>query len=108
MYCSDDVDDGVGLPVQLPPTKYERTALCKCKPRPTPPPPPTTPPPIKVFFKEASYSNDEGLGIIAFTIQASQASEDAFSVEFSTQNSNPVSAQGNTIMPLMYKAAMCR
>ena len=33
--CTDDPDDGMGLPVQLPPTDDERATMCICKPRPT-------------------------------------------------------------------------
>ena len=41
--CTDDPDDGMGLPVQLPPTDDERATMCVCKPRPTLPPPTPTP-----------------------------------------------------------------
>ena len=85
----------MGLPVQSPPTDDERATMCRCKPRPTLPPPP---PPIIVSFKEVSYSSVESGGSITFTVQASQASSDAFSVQFCTQNSDPVSAEGNYIL----------
>ena len=103
--CVDDVDDGLGLPVQLPPTAYERSTLCKCKPRPTPPP---RVPKITVSFKEPSYSNIESGGNITFTVQASPASTKPFSVGFCTQDSNPVSAEGKQIIPLTYKVAKHR
>ena len=111
MYCcTDDPDDGMGLPVQLSPTDDERGTMCRCKPRPTTPSPTTTPttlppppPPITVSFKEVSYSAIESRGIITFTVQASQASSDAFSVEFCTQNSSPVSAEGKYNILLVYK-----
>ena len=95
MYYIDDVDDGEGLPVQLPPTDEERATMCKCKPRPTPPSP--TPPPlpnITVSFKADSYSAIESDGNITFTVQSSQAFSSPFSVEFCTQNSDPASAEG--------------
>lgn len=108
MYCVDDIDDGMGLPIQLPPTADERATKCICKPRPTPPPtpPPTTPSPpspplpeITVSFKEPVYSNIESGGNIVFTIQASQALNEAFSIGFCTENSSPLSAEGKlTIM----------
>ena len=47
MYCcTDDRDDGMGLPVQLPPTDDERATMCVCKPRPTFPTPTPIPIPI--------------------------------------------------------------
>ena len=94
MYCTDDVDDGMGLPVQLPPTDDERATMCRCRPRPTPPTTPPPPPQITVSFKAVSYSATEVDGNITFTVQSSEAFSDEFSVEFFTRNSNPVSAEG--------------
>ena len=41
-YCTDDPDDGMELPVQLPPTDDERAGKCICKPHPTLPIPTPT------------------------------------------------------------------
>ena len=98
----DNVDDGIGLPVQLPPTDNERAKICRCKPHPAPSPTlspipsPSIQPPsqITVSFKEMSYSADESDSNITFNIQISQASSNSISVEFGTQNSNPISAKG--------------
>ena len=85
MYCTtDDAGDGMGLPIQLPPTDDERGAMCRCKPRPS----------VIVSFREVSYSASESDDNITFTIQASQATGVSFSVEFYTQNSEPLSAEG--------------
>ena len=107
IYCTDDSDDGMGLPIQLPPTDYERATVCRCKPRSTPPPtlPPSTPPPppqITVSFKAVSYSAAESDGSIIFTVQSSVAFSDEFSVEFCTQNATPLSAEGklNIYVPI--------
>jgi len=48
-----------------------------------------------VSFKESSYSAPEGNGSITFTIQLSQAFDESISVEFCTQDSDPLSAEGN-------------
>ena len=96
IHCVDDFDDGMGLPLQLPPTDHERGTICRCKPPPPTLPPSTPPPPpqINVTFKAVSYSADESDGSIVFTVNASQPFSDEFSVEFCTQNSDPLSAQG--------------
>ena len=91
---TDDVDDGMGLPVQPSPTDDERR-VCKCRPRPTPP--------ITVSFKAKSFSAVESDGNITFTIQLSQPFNKPFSVEFCTQNSDPVSVKGKPIILLIYK-----
>ena len=108
----------MGLPVQSPPNMKERATMCVCKNRPTPSPttpslvtslpplavtttfiPSPSPPPIIMFsFKESSYSAPEGNGSITFTIQLSEAFDEPFSLEFCTQESDPLSAEGkNTV-----------
>lgn len=75
-------------------------------PLPTPTPSPLPPSPITISFKEMSYSADESDDNITFTIQASQSSSDEFSIEFCTQNSSPISAQGKPCsvnLIIMYK-----
>ena len=62
----------------------------------TPTPTPTPPPKITVFFKADSFSAVESDDNITFTVQSSQAFDQPFSVEFCTQNSKPVSAEGKT------------
>ena len=85
MYCTtDDADDGMGLPIQLLPTDDERSAVCSCRPHPS----------VIVSFREVSYSASETDDNITFTIQASQATGVSFSVEFYTQNSESLSAEG--------------
>ena len=51
-------------------------------------------PKIEVTFTEASYSANESEDKITFVVQASEASNFSFSIEFCTQNSNPLSAEG--------------
>ena len=96
---ADDATDGMGLPLQVPPTEYERTTICKCKPPPTEP---TPLPQITVFFKSVSYPASESDGSIIFTIQSSEAFSDEFSVEFSTQNAVPLSAEGKLLKTALY------
>ena len=84
MHCTDDIDDGIGLPTQSPPSDFEMGAACICKPSPS----------IIVSFKEVSYSASESDDNITFIIQVSQATGVSFSVEFYTQNSDPLSAKG--------------
>ena len=52
-----------------------------------------------------SYSADESTNSITFTIQASESSSVSFSVQFHTQNSNPLSAEGK-ICGSMYVATV--
>jgi len=119
----------MGLPIQLPPTMEERTTMCVCKDRPTPSPSPSpslspspspsssqspspspssspSPQPIiMVSFKGSSYSALEGDGSITFTIQLSQAFEEPISVEFCTEDSDPLSAEGTYSMWTVMKIA---
>ena len=98
----DDVDDGRGLPVQLPPTDTERAKMCICKPRPTLPPPttpspttpsPTTPPPgFTVMFNDNNFSGAEADGVIAVTIVATGVSSMSYTVTITPSELIPVSA----------------
>ena len=97
---TDDFTDGMGLPLQLPPTEYERTTICKCKSPPSTEPPPL--PQITVSFKSESYPASESDGSIIFTVQASEAPSDEFSVEFSTQNAIQLSAEGKLLIQQVY------
>ena len=75
-YCKDDRDDGMGLPVQLPPTDDERATMCICKPRPTPSPSHN----FTVMFNASSYSGDEADGVIAVTVVATGVSPEPYNV----------------------------
>ena len=87
--CTDDPDDGMGLPVQLPPTNDERAAMCICKPRPTPPSPKFT----TVMFNASSYSGDEADGVIAVTVVATGVSSLPYNVTITPSELLPVSAR---------------
>ena len=90
-YCTDDPDDGMGLPVQLPPTDDERATMCICKPPPTPPPPP--PLNFTVMFNASSYSGDEADGVIAVTVVATGVSPEPYNVTITPSELLPVSAR---------------
>ena len=107
--CVDDSDDGMGLPVQLPPTDDERATMCICKPRPTLSTPttsspttsspttssPTTPSPsgLTVMFNDSSFSGDEVDGVIAVTIVATGVSSVPYNVTITPSEHIPVSAR---------------
>ena len=85
-YCTDDPDDGMGLPVQLPPTDDERATMCICKP-------PPTPPTFTVMFNASSYSGDEADGVIAVTVVATGVSPEPYNVTITPSELLPVSAR---------------
>ena len=89
MYCcTDDPDDGMGLPVQLPPTDDERATMCICKPRPTPPSSNFT-----VMFNDTSYCGDEADGVIPVTVVATGVSTEPYTVAITPSEQAPVSAR---------------
>ena len=115
-YCTDDHDDGMGLP----PTYDERAIKCVCKPCPTLPTatptlipsslmtapsltlmpslsptqflPPTTS--ITVIFNASSYSGDEADGVIAVTVVATGVSPEPYNVTITPSEHVPTSASG--------------
>ena len=90
----DDSDDGMGLPVQLPPTDEERATMCICSPRPTLSPPTTTPTPgFTVMFNDSSYSGAEADGVIAVTVVATGVSSVPYNVTITPSELVPVSAR---------------
>ena len=89
---TDDPDDGMGLPVQLPPTDDERGTTCVCKLRPTLPPP-TPFLNIAVMFNASSYSGDEADGVIAVTVVATGESPVPYNVTITPSQLLPVSAR---------------
>jgi len=82
----DDPDDGMGLPVQLPPTDDERATMCVCKPRPNPLG-------FSVMFNDSSYSGDEADGVIAVTVVATGVSSTPYNVTITPSELDPVSAR---------------
>ena len=119
-YCTNDRDDGMRLPIQLPPTDDERTIKCVCKPPPTLPTatptlipsslmttpsltlmpspspnqflPPTTS--ITVIFNASSYSGDEADGVIAVTVVATGVSPEPYNVTITPSEHVPTSVSG--------------
>ena len=88
-YChADDVDDGEGLPVQLPPTDEERATMCRCKPPPVRPDLNFT-----VMFNDSSYSGAEECGVIAVTVVATGVSAQPYTVTITLSEQVPVSAR---------------
>ena len=92
MLHTDDPDDGMRLPVQLPPTDDERATTCVCKARPTLPPP-TPSLNFTVMFNAISYSSDEADGVIAVTIVATGESPVPYNVTITPSEHVPVSAR---------------
>ena len=99
--CTDDPDDGMGLPVQLPPTDDERATVCICKPRPTPISTPTPSPFLNftVIFNASTYSGDEADGVIAVTVCATGVSPEPYNVTITPTERVTVSARQVTITP---------
>ena len=83
--CVDDPDDGMGLPVQLPPTDDERATMCVCKHRPNPLG-------FSVMFSDSSYSGDEADGVIAVTVVATGVSSTPYNITITPSEFSPVSA----------------
>jgi len=81
----DDPDDGMGLPVQLPPTDDERATMCICKPRPNPLG-------FSVMFNDSSFSGDEADGVIAVTVVAAGVSSTPYNVTITPSELDTVSA----------------
>ena len=82
----DDPDDGMGLPVQLPPTDDERATMCLCKPRPNPLG-------FTVMFSNSSYSGDEADGVIEVTVVATGTSSSPYNVTITPSELDLVSAR---------------
>ena len=82
----DDLNDGMGLPVQLPPTDDERSKMCVCKPGPNPPG-------FSVMFNDSSFSGDEADGVIAVTVVATGVSSTPYNVTITPSELDPVSAR---------------
>ena len=92
MLYTDDPDDAMGLPVQLPPTDDERVTTCVCKPHPTLPPP-TPSLNITVMFNASSYSGAEADGVVAVTVVATGESPVPYNVTITPSQLLPVSAR---------------
>ena len=92
MSYTDDPDDGMGLPVQLPSINDERVTTCVCKPRPTLPPP-TLSLNVTVLFNASSYSEDEADGVIAVTVIATGESPVPYNVTITPSELANVSAR---------------
>ena len=84
--CTDDRDDGMGLPIQLPPTDDERATMCICKP-------PSPSLNFTVMFNANSYSGDEADGVIAVTVIATGVSSEPYTVAITPSERLPVSAR---------------
>ena len=92
MLHTDDPHDGMGLPVQLPPTDDERATTCVCKARPTLPLP-TPSLNFIVMFNASSYSGNEADGVIAVTVVATGESPVPYNVTITPSKLLPVSAR---------------
>ena len=82
----DEPDEGMGLPVQLPPTDDERATMCVCKSR-------HNPLGFSVMFNDTSYSGDEAEGFIAITVLATGVSSTPYNVTITSLELFPVSAR---------------
>ena len=86
IFCVDDPDDGMGLPVQLPPADDERATMCVCKRRPNPLG-------FSVMFNDSSFSGAEEDGIIAVAVVATGTSSLPYNVTIAPSELDMVSAK---------------